>query len=767
MSDFESRLRGMTEESRKFGDTIHKSGLSIAKLTTAIVGSHHVFDIWRAAVKRSDFLTGVDSVFSIAKKTTVELVQQQRSLSSSVNRLNAFIARGINMRGKSVAQAGDELRIKQAQLLVAQRQLALDTELRKIHVLEGAWYLTILASVGSLWQRHKEINRELIEANSSFATRYGLTKTILNTQIQLGSEYRDTVEAAQALVGYGYDLSSTLGDQVKLVMQMKDGMGVAVRTSAELVTVYDRQLKVSVREVADGIARVANDTGLAADEATRLAISIGRSVSMLRPGLARDVAAVNELIGRYEGSLHELGGQFGSFAELLTRMTTPEGMAQAGILGVNSPEFLASKEATKRVIDQFAQYARQTLGTSQGWDRALRLQTLADQFGTTTQQINLMIMAQERANAQQKSGITLQDRYNEQIRNSGQALSRLSNSLQALFQQAVTPLLRVITPVINGVASLVSGLLKIPGAVYVVTGAMVLTIPLVVTRVYSLTTSFVLAAVAAHRLTSALREQALTSTLAAGLSTRGRMPPGAGGALSDFIRRMRIPARARAMRMNFRPLINFFTTTIPMTLRAVGAAVTRAVLSGFGAALGAGAFGYLIGTIINKFVGPTVQKVMERFMPSTQFTGVALLETIEQRLTRSMTKTALAGDISSVRKYSGLLRDYQMLKGMDKASADAYIARRVENLSTEAGKIRFAKEIANDTFNTDADRKGMEMLLMIQQRLLAESERQREAALKSVDVSKESNRIEREKAEEQKRERRIMRQPMTLVPTGY
>jgi hypothetical protein len=48
------------------------------------------------------------------------------------------------------------------------------------------------------------------------------------------------VEAAQALVGYGYDLSSTLGDQVKLVMQMKDGMGVAVRTSAELVAVYDR-----------------------------------------------------------------------------------------------------------------------------------------------------------------------------------------------------------------------------------------------------------------------------------------------------------------------------------------------------------------------------------------------------------------------------------------------------------------------------------------------------------------------------------------------
>jgi hypothetical protein len=764
MSDFESRLRGMTDESKRFGDTIHKSGLSLTKLFTTIAGSHHVMDIWRTAVKRSDFLTGVNSVFSVATKTTGELVQQQRVLSSSVNRLNAFIARGINMRGKSVAQAGDELRIKQAQLLVAQRQLALDTELRKIHVLEGAWYLTILSSVGSLWERHKEINRELIEANSSFETRYGLTKTILNTQIQLGSEYRDTVEAAQALVGYGYDLSSTLGDQVKLVMQMKDGMGVAVRTSAELVTVYDRQLKVSVREVADGIARVANDTGLAADEATRLAISIGRSVSMLRPGLARDVAAVNELIGRYEGSLHELGGQFGSFAELLTRMTTPEGMAQAGILGVNSPEFLASKDATKRVIDQFAQYARQTLGTSQGWDRALRLQTLSEQFGTTTQQINLMLMATERANAQQKSGITLQDRYNEQIRNSGQALSRLGHSLQALFQQAVTPLLKVITPVINGVASLVGGLLKIPGAVYVIAGAMILTIPLVVTRVYSLTTSFVLAAVAAHRLTSALREQALTSALAAGAT------PGRGGTartVRDLLTQLHprnMRASARRLVMNLRPLVSFFRMQMPLTMSGIMSMTVRSLVGALGSLLGAGALGYVIGTAMLK-----VREIIDRKYGagSVKFTNTVLRESMEELTRRIMTSAALKGDMGQVHSAQDTYREYLKKKGNSDSDIEVRLARRIAELPTEVGKLRFAKEITHDTFYSEADQKNAEMLLYVQQRLLAESERQREAAMKGVDANKESNRLEREKAEEKKRERRIMRPPMMPIPTGY
>jgi hypothetical protein len=520
-------------------------------------------------------------------------------------------------------------------------------------------------------------------------------------------------------------------------------------------------LKVSVRDVADGIARVSNDTGLAADEATRLAISIGRSVSMLRPGLARDVAAVNELIGRYEGSLHELGGQFGSFSELLTRMTTPEGMMQAGILGVNNPEFLASKEATKRVIDQFAQYAKQTLGTSQGWDRALRLQTLAEQFGTTTQNINLMLMAADRMPThQQKSTITLQQRYEEQIRNSGQALSRLAHSLQALFQQAVLPLLKVITPVINGVASLVGGLLKIPGAVYAISGAMILTIPMVAKRVYSLTTSFVLAAVAAHRLTSALREQALTSTLAAGAA------PGRGGTgrtvreLLSQLHPRNMKASAKRVVMNLKPLVNFFTTSIPQMLRRLGSLIVRSI--SIGSLLSAGALTGLAVTLWK-----TTKALIENYKDKTAFTGVVMLESLEQRLIRNMTQKGMTGDFAGMRKNANLLREYEMQKGLDQASADAFVARRVENMVTEVGKLRFAKETANMFVTDSSGQKSIDYLVELQKLILAESERQREAAMKNVDVNKESNRIEREKAEELKRERRIMRPPMTLAPTEY
>src|SRR3546814_1014543 len=89
--------------------------------------------------------------------------------------------------------------------------------------------------------------------------------------IATGASFSATAEAARDLVGYGYDLSGSFKENLVLITQMRDGLGVATRSSAEMVAIYDRQLKAPVREIADAIARVANDTALAADrKSTRL-----------------------------------------------------------------------------------------------------------------------------------------------------------------------------------------------------------------------------------------------------------------------------------------------------------------------------------------------------------------------------------------------------------------------------------------------------------------------------------------------------------------
>src|SRR3546814_1366597 len=65
---------------------------------------------------------------------------------------------------------------------------------------------------------------------------------------------------------------------------------------------------------------------------------------------------------------------------------------------------------------------------ARGWDRAIRLKTLADQFGTSAQQVNLMLRATEDVSTQMKSSITVEQRFREQMLVSGQSVDRLTSA---------------------------------------------------------------------------------------------------------------------------------------------------------------------------------------------------------------------------------------------------------------------------------------------------------------------------------------------------
>lgn len=313
---------------------------------------------------------------------------------------------------------------------------------------------------------YSEINEALIGADSD---RLGLARSILQTQRETGVGLKSATEAAAALVARGYDLDKNFQSTTKTVVQMKEALGVSVDAAAELAAITERRLGASFRGVADAVARTVKDTGLAASKAVDLATQLAKSASIFRKGFTDELPRVTEVILRLEGALQELGGETGAFSGLLTRLTTIEGMMGAGILGIQSPEFMKSEQATKQVIDSFANYAKQTVGDSRGWERVLRLEALAQQFGTTAQQADQMMQALERREQQQERMTDLEKLFEEQMAESGKGLSQLKEGLGALLKEGLAPAIYVFNGLLNIVNKGVQALNSFKGAAYGVT----------------------------------------------------------------------------------------------------------------------------------------------------------------------------------------------------------------------------------------------------------------------------------------------------------
>lgn len=323
-----------------------------------------------------------------------------------------------------------------------------------------AAYTALVSLTADLYRKNYEFNQDLIEANSTFAHRNKLLKDTLTIQAQSGISFGKITDAARALVSYGLDMETSFEANLEIVAKMEQGLGVSVSESARLASIVERQVKSSFEGVARTIAQIVEDTALAGDEAARLATNISTALGRLRPGLgAAGLPDVLRLVGRYEGALKEVGGSSGALTQLLTQLTTPEGIVGAGALGVN-PEFLATSKGVQDVMTRFAEYGEMLVGQSNGWERQMRLQALAQQFNLSADQANQLLIAIKRGNEQQMGSISLQDRWKQQLNATNSGISRLTASLWGLLQGGLLPVVNIIGLVTNKLADLVEWLLK-------------------------------------------------------------------------------------------------------------------------------------------------------------------------------------------------------------------------------------------------------------------------------------------------------------------
>jgi hypothetical protein len=706
LQEVDEGLKRMADNAKRFDTSMGHSEISIRKIVMSLVGADVAKTMWNMARGQSEVLKSVSNGFAALQATTRELSIRNKTLSSDLREFNALADERIRAGETTVGLVNRERGIMEEQLRISKAQVDAKTTLSRFTKVDLFSAALTLTAVTQLYHTHRMLNTSLIEANSSMHTRVGLTRDALTVQHALGSELNITRDAARELVNYGYDLETSFADNLKLVTQMHDGIGMSVAQGAELVAVYDRQLKSPVRSVADAIARIVNDTGLAADQAGRLATNIGRAIAALRPGINRDLAGVNELVGRYEGALQELGGQFGQFGDLLTRMTTPEGMMQAGMLGVDDPTFLASKDATKRVVDSFASYAKSVLGDSRGWDRALRLNVIAEQFGVTGQQANLMIMAVDRANKQRTTSLTLEERWFQQVRASGDPLLRLKNSLYALMQQAVIPLVPPIVFVTNEITSLIKRLTDLPGTVYIVGAAMLITTGLMIPRIWSAVGAF--AALTATLVASARAAQARTISESSQLMLPGFGQAGPGGTSK------------------------LLSTTLPKIVKFLG------VIAAF-----------KIGWDVGKAIMEWRSKVDPKF-------NSELKQTYDEALRTNLKHFAASGDMDSIKNAVERARGVYTRRGERPEQIESRLARLTAELVDDMGTARFRKEVAESSIERDpASVKASADLVQAQTEMIAIAEVQKNAALKQNDLQREQNKKDEERKEEEERRFRL------------
>jgi len=461
----------MAEDFNKVVENVHSMADDMAKSQKSAEGIHTSF------LKLGLALEGVRVVNSVFEQIVTKSAVWQR-LTTAISRENLNIAALTERRDKSEKsylsyiqknesigrlqsegyKQGMALRAREFNL--SEKQLTLAKELHRFGM---ARFVTLTATVSAardLWSNQRQFNQNLIEANSTYAHRNELLKNTLMLQTQSGISFDKVTNAARALVSYGMDTESSFEANLKIVSQMEQGLGVSVSESARLASVVERQVKGSFEGVARTIAQIVEDTALAGDEAARLSLNISTALGRLRPGLgAAGLPDVLRLVGRYEGALKEIGGSSGALTQLLTQMTTPEGIVGAGALGAN-PEFLATADGVQTVITRFGQYGQMLVGQSQGWERQMRLQALAQQFNISSDQANQLMLAIKRANEQQMGTISLQDRWKQQLNATNSGISRLTTSLWGLLQTGLLPVVNLVGMLANKLADLVEVILQ-------------------------------------------------------------------------------------------------------------------------------------------------------------------------------------------------------------------------------------------------------------------------------------------------------------------
>lgn len=361
------------------------------------------------------------------------------------------------------------------------------------HNVSAVLSLATLSAVATMWaatvRSAAELNRALMQTTLETGKRYDLVRRTLEVQGALGASTDSMADSVQALVGYGQDLNANFASNLKLVVMMRDGLGVSAQTAAEMVTIFSQQLQAPVDKVADAIARIAEQTGLAAERMTQFAVETAKALRLLGPGMPLDADKIVTSLGTLAGRIKEAGGTDQTVFDLHRRMAGggADSYTLRALARVN-PRDLGTQEGTQAAMQNLASFIK-TMLPANATDPSYpaRLQAASELTGIAVDQIETFTRATSSMGQTLKTNKDLTDAYNSQQRLLGQSFSQLKESSMALVKQALVPFLEVLNPLLSDLVSFVQALAASKTVVVVLRIAIPVAAALAVTALTQLT----------------------------------------------------------------------------------------------------------------------------------------------------------------------------------------------------------------------------------------------------------------------------------------
>ena len=330
----------------------------------------------------------------------------------------------------------------------------------------------ISALYAKMLESSHALNQALLKTNTSTEIRFALISKILTVQQELGASTETAAEATRALVEYGANLNAGFQGNLKAVIMMRDGLGIAASTGAELVTIFSRQLHVAAESVGDAIADVASQTGLAAERAAQFAIELARALRVLGPGFRSEAAGVTKVIAGLAGRVQELGGNAQTVVNVFKRMSggTSEAFFMRGLAGTSVGQMgtgAGSEEAMKGLSKRISSILTAPEGTPM---YVAQLEAVAEMTGMAANEIVDFQEAIKDMNKPLSESQSLAKAYRDQTALVGASWKQMKDALLALTTEALLPLVKFIQPVVKGMADFVKWLSGAKGLVWVLTG---------------------------------------------------------------------------------------------------------------------------------------------------------------------------------------------------------------------------------------------------------------------------------------------------------
>lgn len=323
--------------------------------------------------------------------------------------------------------------------------------------------------------RSGEMNRSLIDANSELSERRDLVDKVWQTMSVTGASQQEINEAAKALIPVWKGFHTNFNDTLQVMVEMKEGLGVSYENSAQLARVFETNLKTPVREVADQITAIKNSTSLAADEATRFAVEIGKSLRLLGPGAIQGSAAkVTGYVTMMAGRMKDVGGDAEDVVKLFSEMTkgTEQGIRLRGMVGVGSPGQVGTQPGAdaafagvQRLINTLVRSAPGTTLYTQ------QVETASQKLGISALAVEYWYKMIAKSNEPLSENQKLQDAWRAQMELSNGAFAQVKDSIIALIQRGFTPLLPLVQGTMNIIARFVNGIAENEATAVIAIGA--------------------------------------------------------------------------------------------------------------------------------------------------------------------------------------------------------------------------------------------------------------------------------------------------------